>query len=143
MTGAGRGPGVRPVNTGPACPDNEVNYGNGIYATGSLSGLILKNNVKAHGTLPVVNLNLPDSLPFQWQLLNADNPAVTGGRIGALQKIYEDVAEVIPSDSLNRPLNVLIHAQSEFSLGKNKVNLLATYFLQRIFLTIKQSPKDL
>ena len=46
----------------------------------------LNNNVKAHGTLPVVNLNWPDRVK--------------------LQKIDEDRFEVLPSDSLNRPLKV-------------------------------------
>ena len=61
--------------------------------------------------------NWPDLLPRLCQLLDADNPAVTEGSFGALQKICEDSAEVLDSDSLNRPLNVLIPKVSQHSLS--------------------------
>lgn len=133
-------------------------------ATRSLSGLILKNNVKAHFTKfpndvslfikseclsavgdpsPLIRYNTvdyivpgqgynilifratvgilittiaskgelanwPDLLPTLCNLLDSDNYAVCEGSFGALQKICEDSAEVLDSDSLNRPLNVLI-----------------------------------
>ena len=114
-------------------------------ATRSLSGLILKNNVKAHFTKfppevavfikseclsavgdpsPLIRAtvgilittiaskgelhNWPDLLPTLANLLDSDNYTVCEGSFGALQKICEDSAEVLDSDSLNRPLNVLI-----------------------------------
>ena len=114
-------------------------------ATRSLSGLILKNNVKAHFTKfpkevslfikseclsavgdpsPLIRAtvgilittiaskgelgNWPDLLPTLCNLLDSDNYTVCEGSFGALQKICEDSAEVLDSDSLNRPLNVLI-----------------------------------
>ena len=52
--------------------------------------------------------NWPDLLPTLCNLLDSDNYSVCEGSFGALQKICEDSAEVLDSDSLNRPLNVLI-----------------------------------
>ena len=52
--------------------------------------------------------NWPDLLPTLCNLLDSDNYAVCEGSFGALQKICEDSAEVLDSDNLNRPLNVLI-----------------------------------
>jgi len=114
-------------------------------ATRSLSGLILKNNVKAHFTKfpndvalfikneclsavgdpsPLIRAtvgilittiaskgelhNWPELLPALCNLLDSDNYATCEGSFGALQKICEDSAEVLDSDNLNRPLNVLI-----------------------------------
>ena len=41
-------------------------------------------------------------------MLDSENYTVCEGSFGALQKICEDSAEILDSDSLNRPLNVLI-----------------------------------
>ena len=114
-------------------------------ATRSLSGLILKNNVKAHfnkfptevtvfikseclsavgdpsalirATVGILITtiasrgeltNWPDLLPSLCNMLDNEHPTVCEGSFGALQKICEDSAEILDSDSLNRPLNVLI-----------------------------------
>ena len=59
---------------------------------------------------------------------------MTEGSFGALHKIYEDSAEVLHSDSLNRPLNVLIPKVSllltilpVWCFDKHNVNLLAAF----------------
>jgi len=114
-------------------------------ATRSLSGLILKNNVKAHfnkfptevtvfikseclsavgdpsalirATVGILITtiasrgeltNWQDLLPSLCNMLDSEHPTVCEGSFGALQKICEDSAEILDSDSLNRPLNVLI-----------------------------------
>ena len=46
---------------------------------------------------------------------SSDNYATCEGSFGALQKICEDSAEVLDSDNLNRPLNVLIPKVRLFS----------------------------
>ncbi|PSN30206.1 Transportin-1 [Blattella germanica] len=113
--------------------------------TRSLSGLILKNNVKAHfhKFLPVVTefikseclsavgdpspliratvgilittiaskgelTTWPELLPALCNMLDSQDYNVCEGSFGALQKICEDSAELLDSDALNRPLNVLI-----------------------------------
>ncbi|XP_067124632.1 transportin-1 isoform X3 [Centruroides vittatus] len=113
--------------------------------TRSLSGLILKNNVKAHfhtfppevtefikseclnsvgDPSPLIRAtigilvttiaskgelaNWPDLLPRLCHLLDSEDYNVCEGAFGALQKICEDSAEVLDSDALNRPLNILI-----------------------------------
>jgi len=113
--------------------------------TRSLSGLILKNNVKAHFQkfLPVVTefikqeclsavgdpspliratvgilittiaskgelTTWPELLPALCSMLDSEDYNVCEGSFGALQKICEDSAELLDSDALNRPLNVLI-----------------------------------
>jgi len=114
-------------------------------ATRSLSGLILKNNVKAHfGHFPPAVANFirseclsavgdrspliratvgilittiaskgelsqwPDLLPALCQMLDSEDYNACEGAFGALQKVCEDSAEMLDSDALNRPLNVLI-----------------------------------
>uniref|UniRef100_UPI00358F60DF transportin-1 isoform X2 n=1 Tax=Myxine glutinosa TaxID=7769 RepID=UPI00358F60DF len=113
--------------------------------TRSLSGLILKNNVKAHFTAfpptvaafvkreclssigdpsPLIRAtigilittiasrgelqNWPDLLPQLCALLDSEDYNTCEGAFGALQKICEDSAEVLDSDVLDRPLNVMI-----------------------------------
>ncbi|KOX67391.1 Transportin-1 [Melipona quadrifasciata] len=113
--------------------------------TRSLSGLILKNNVKAHfykflpevtnfikqeclsaigDPSPLIRATVgilittiaskgeltrwPELLPALCQMLDSQDYNVCEGAFGALQKICEDSAEVLDSDALNRPLNVLI-----------------------------------
>ncbi|XP_012057478.1 PREDICTED: transportin-1 [Atta cephalotes] len=113
--------------------------------TRSLSGLILKNNVKTyfHKFLPeVINFvkqeclsavgdpspliratvgilittvasrgeltTWPELLPALCQMLDSQDYNVCEGAFGALQKICEDSAEILDSDALNRPLNILI-----------------------------------
>ncbi|XP_077981627.1 transportin-1-like isoform X3 [Glandiceps talaboti] len=113
--------------------------------TRSLSGLILKNNVKAHFTnfpsdvtdfikteclecigdpSPLIRAtigilittmaskggleNWPELLPRLCQLLESEDYNICEGAFGALQKICEDSAEVLDSEALNRPLNVMI-----------------------------------
>ncbi|XP_026739177.1 transportin-1 isoform X1 [Trichoplusia ni] len=113
--------------------------------TRSLSGLILKNNVKAHynsflpevaefikreclsavgdpsplirATVGIIITTIaskgeltswPDLLPALCQMLDSQDYNVCEGAFGALQKICEDTAEILDSDALNRPLNVLI-----------------------------------
>ena len=50
----------------------------------------------------------PDLLPRLCQMLDSDNYSVCEGAFGALQKICEDSADMLDSDALNRPLNILI-----------------------------------
>lgn len=113
--------------------------------TRSLSGLILKNNVKTHysSMLPSVSsfikqeclsavgdpspliratvgilittiaskgelVTWPELLPSLCGMLDSQDYNVCEGAFGALQKICEDSAEMLDSDALNRPLNVLI-----------------------------------
>ena len=114
-------------------------------ATRALSGLILKNNVKAHfhqfppdvaihlkeGCLQAVGdpspliratigilittiasrgtiFNWAELLPSLCSKLDSSDFAECEGAFGALEKICEDSAEMLDSDTLNRPLNVLI-----------------------------------
>ncbi|XP_046751407.1 transportin-1 [Diprion similis] len=113
--------------------------------TRSLSGLILKNNVKAHfnkfvpevtnfikqeclsaigDPSPLIRATVgilittvaskgeltswPELLPALCQMLDSQDYNVCEGAFGALLKICEDSAELLDSDALNRPLNVLI-----------------------------------
>ncbi|XP_062844648.1 transportin-1 isoform X1 [Trichomycterus rosablanca] len=113
--------------------------------TRSLSGLILKNNVKAHyhnfpsgvsnfiksvclqnlgDSSPLIRAtigilittiaskeelqNWPELLPKLCLLLDSEDFNTCEGAFGALQKICEDSAEVLDSDMLHRPLNVMI-----------------------------------
>uniref|UniRef100_A0AAQ4S975 Transportin-1 n=1 Tax=Gasterosteus aculeatus aculeatus TaxID=481459 RepID=A0AAQ4S975_GASAC len=113
--------------------------------TRSLSGLILKNNVKAHyqnfpngvsdfikseclqnigDSSPLIRAtvgilittiaskgelqNWPGLLPKLCQLLDSEDYNTCEGAFGALQKICEDSAEVLDSDVLDRPLNIMI-----------------------------------
>lgn len=113
--------------------------------TRSLSGLILKNNVKTHynGMIPSVSnfikqeclsavgdpspliratvgilittiaskgelTTWPELLPALCAMLDSQDYNVCEGAFGALQKICEDSAEMLDSDALNRPLNILI-----------------------------------
>ena len=50
----------------------------------------------------------PELLPRLCELLDSPDYTVCEGSFGALQKICEDSAEALDSDSLNRPLNFLI-----------------------------------
>ncbi|XP_076355748.1 transportin-1-like isoform X4 [Tachypleus tridentatus] len=113
--------------------------------TRSLSGLILKNNVKAHfhkfppevaefikseclnsvgDPSPLIHAtvgilittiaykgeltNWTELLPRLCQMLDSEDYNVCEGAFGALQKICEDSAEVLDSEALDRPLNILI-----------------------------------
>ncbi|KAJ4926379.1 hypothetical protein JOQ06_008553 [Pogonophryne albipinna] len=113
--------------------------------TRSLSGLILKNNVKAHyqnfpnGVSDFIKSeclqNIGDSSPLiratvgilittiaskgelqNWLellpklclLLDSEDYNTCEGAFGALQKICEDSAEILDSDLLDRPLNIMI-----------------------------------
>ncbi|UYV65620.1 TNPO1 [Cordylochernes scorpioides] len=113
--------------------------------TRSLSGLILKNNVKLHFSKfprevtefikweclnsigdpsPLIRAtvgilittiaskeeltNWPELLPRLCNLLDSEDYNACEGAFGALQKICEDSAELLDSDALNRPLNILI-----------------------------------
>ncbi|KAK1885679.1 Transportin-2 [Dissostichus eleginoides] len=113
--------------------------------TRSLSGLILKNNVKAHyqnfppnvaefikreclnnigDPSPLIRATIgilittiaskgelqtwPELLPQLCNLLNSDDYNTCEGSFGALQKICEDSSELLDSDALNRPLNIMI-----------------------------------
>ncbi|XP_058802239.1 transportin-1 isoform X2 [Phymastichus coffea] len=114
-------------------------------ATRSLSGLILKNNVKSHfhkfhpevtefikqeclsavgDPSPLIRATVgilittitskgdlstwPELLPALCQMLDSQDYNVCEGAFGALQKICEDSAEQLESDTVSRPLNVLI-----------------------------------
>uniref|UniRef100_A0A671KPM4 Transportin-1 n=1 Tax=Sinocyclocheilus anshuiensis TaxID=1608454 RepID=A0A671KPM4_9TELE len=96
--------------------------------TRSLSGLILKNNVKAHyqnfppavadfikreclnnigDPSPLIRATIGQSEPgFEWVWPGPF--ACVQGSFGALQKICEDSSELLDSDALNRPLNIMI-----------------------------------
>ncbi|ETE65694.1 Transportin-1, partial [Ophiophagus hannah] len=113
--------------------------------TRSLSGLILKNNVKAHfhnfpngvtdfikseclnnigDSSPLIRAtvgilittiaskgelqNWPELLPKLCSLLDSEDYNTCEGAFGALQKICEDSAEILDSDALDRPLNIMI-----------------------------------
>ncbi|XP_052631361.1 transportin-1 isoform X1 [Harpia harpyja] len=113
--------------------------------TRSLSGLILKNNVKAHfhnfpngvtdfikseclnnigDSSPLIRAtvgilittiaskgelqNWPELLPKLCSLLDSGDYNTCEGAFGALQKICEDSAEILDSDVLDRPLNIMI-----------------------------------
>ncbi|XP_078740754.1 transportin-1-like, partial [Lampetra fluviatilis] len=113
--------------------------------TRSLSGLILKNNVKAHyqgfpcavaefirrecltsigDPSPLIRATIgilittiasrgelqswPELLPKLCTLLDSDDYNTCEGAFGALQKICEDSAEILDSEVLERPLNVMI-----------------------------------
>ncbi|MGH0182919.1 UNVERIFIED_CONTAM: hypothetical protein FKN15_010741 [Acipenser sinensis] len=113
--------------------------------TRSLSGLILKNNVKTHfhnfpngvsdfikneclknigDTSPLIRAtvgilittiaskgelqNWPELLPKLCVLLDSEDYSTCEGAFGALQKICEDSAEILDSDILDRPLNIMI-----------------------------------
>ncbi|KAF1379394.1 hypothetical protein PFLUV_G00175610 [Perca fluviatilis] len=113
--------------------------------TRSLSGLILKNNVKAHyqnfpptvadfikqeclnnigDPSPLIRATIgilittiaskgelqtwPELLPQLCNLLNSDDYNTCEGSFGALQKICEDSSELLDSEALNRPLNIMI-----------------------------------
>ncbi|TRZ01377.1 hypothetical protein DNTS_034929 [Danionella cerebrum] len=100
--------------------------------TRSLSGLILKNNVKVHyqnfppGVAHFIKQEWelqtwPELLPQLCTMLNSEDYNTcevsalllctvfhTQGSFGALQKICEDSSELLDSDALNRPLNVMI-----------------------------------
>uniref|UniRef100_A0A8C2AZZ4 Transportin-1 n=1 Tax=Cyprinus carpio TaxID=7962 RepID=A0A8C2AZZ4_CYPCA len=113
--------------------------------TRSLSGLILKNNVKSHyqnfpngvsdfikneclqnigDSSPLIRAtvgilittiaskgelqNWPELLPKLCLLLDSEDYNTCEGAFGALQKICEDSAEILDSDMLDRPLNVMI-----------------------------------
>uniref|UniRef100_A0A669R244 Transportin-1 n=1 Tax=Phasianus colchicus TaxID=9054 RepID=A0A669R244_PHACC len=69
-------------------------------------GLILKNNVKAH----YQSFPPPVAEFIKQECLNniGDASSLIRGAFGALQKICEDSSELLDSDALNRPLNVMI-----------------------------------
>ena len=50
----------------------------------------------------------PELLPTLCNMLDSDNYDACEGSFGALQKICEDSAEVLDSDTVSRPLNILI-----------------------------------
>ena len=50
----------------------------------------------------------PELLPQLCEMLDSENYTVCEGSFGALQKICEDSAEALDSDTMNRPLNILI-----------------------------------
>ena len=50
----------------------------------------------------------PELLPSLCEMLDSEVYTTCEGSFGALQKICEDSAEILDSDNLNRPLNVLI-----------------------------------
>lgn len=113
--------------------------------TRSLSGLILKNNVKTNysrirpevlnfvkeacltdvgdpsplirATVGIIITTIaskgelttwPELLPALCSMLDSQDYNVCEGAFGALQKICEDSTELLDSDALNRPLNILI-----------------------------------
>jgi transportin-1 len=112
--------------------------------TRSLSGLILKNNIRHATNLqpeiieyikreclmalgdpsPLIRatvgilittiankggiLNWPELLPTLCDMLDSQEYSICEGAFGALQKICEDSAEVLDSNELNRPLNIMI-----------------------------------
>ncbi|CAG5107158.1 Similar to TNPO1: Transportin-1 (Homo sapiens), partial [Cotesia congregata] len=113
--------------------------------TRSLSGLILKNNVRTHyhkflpevtnfikqeclsavgdpdpmirATVGILITTIaskgevstwPELLPSLCQMLDSQDYNVCDGSFSALQKICEDSAELLDSDTVNRPLNVFI-----------------------------------
>ncbi|XP_053555682.1 transportin-1 [Bombina bombina] len=143
--------------------------------TRSLSGLILKNNVKAHfqnfpngvtdfikseclnnigDSSPLIRAtvgilittiaskgelqNWPELLPKLCSLLDSEDYNTCEGAFGALQKICEDSTEILDSDVLERPLNVMIPKFLQFfkhSSPKIRMPIIwfvdAKYMLQR------------
>lgn len=53
-------------------------------------------------------LNWPELLPTLCEMLDSQEYSICEGAFGALQKICEDSAEVLDSNELNRPLNIMI-----------------------------------
>lgn len=53
-------------------------------------------------------LNWPELLPTLCEMLDSTEYSICEGAFGALQKICEDSAEVLDSNELNRPLNIMI-----------------------------------
>ncbi|ETN63269.1 importin beta-2 [Anopheles darlingi] len=113
--------------------------------TRSLSGLILKNNIRIHGThlqpqiieyikqeclralgdpSPLIRAtagilittiankgglqNWPELLPTLCDMLDSQDYSVCEGAFGALQKICEDSADTLDSNTMSRPLNIMI-----------------------------------
>lgn len=125
-------------------------------ATRSLSGLILKNSLKAHwheyrrevteyikaeclnsvadqqslirATTGILIstiaqkgelANWPDLLPRLCMLMDQEDYAACEGAISTLQKICEDLGEVLESDTVNRPLDFLIPKFLQFLRHNN------------------------
>lgn len=65
---------------------------------------ILITTIASKGEL----INWQDLLPTLCSTLDSTDYNACEGAFGALQKICEDSAEVLDSDALNRPLNILI-----------------------------------
>ncbi|NXX35741.1 TNPO1 protein, partial [Nicator chloris] len=71
--------------------------------------------------------NWPDLLPKLCSLLDSEDYNTCEGAFGALQKICEDSAEILDSDVLDRPLNIMIpkflqffkHSSPKISLYKS------------------------
>uniref|UniRef100_G1SUT0 Transportin 2 n=1 Tax=Oryctolagus cuniculus TaxID=9986 RepID=G1SUT0_RABIT len=140
--------------------------------TRSLSGLILKNNVKAHyqsfpppvadfikqeclnnigdasslirATIGILITTIaskgelqmwPELLPQLCNLLNSEDYNTCEGAFGALQKICEDSSELLDSDALNRPLNIMYMLQRTQDHDEN-VALEACEF----WLTLAEQP---
>uniref|UniRef100_A0AAQ6A7B5 Transportin-1 n=1 Tax=Amphiprion ocellaris TaxID=80972 RepID=A0AAQ6A7B5_AMPOC len=99
--------------------------------TRSLSGLILKNNVKAHyqnfppavadfikqeclnnigDPSPLIRATIGEFVVWHQSCYFRDLASIntSDGSFGALQKICEDSSELLDSDALNRPLNIMI-----------------------------------
>jgi transportin-1 len=53
-------------------------------------------------------LNWPELLPTLCEMLDSQEYSLCEGAFGALQKICEDSADVLDSNELNRPLNIMI-----------------------------------
>ena len=111
--------------------------------TRSLSGLILKNNVKTHynsllpsvtdfiktecvqavrDTSPLIRATVvilittvaSNKLPALCQMLDSTDYNVCEGGFIALQKICEDSAEALDADTTNRPLDILFSKFLQF-----------------------------
>jgi transportin-1 len=66
--------------------------------------------------------NWPELLPRLVQMLDSNDYSACEGAFGALQKICEDSSEMLDSDALNRPLNILIPKFLQFfTHNSNKI----------------------
>ncbi|NXR23474.1 TNPO1 protein, partial [Cinclus mexicanus] len=63
--------------------------------------------------------NWPDLLPKLCSLLDSEDYNTCEGAFGALQKICEDSAEILDSDVLDRPLNIMIPKFLQFFKHSN------------------------
>ncbi|KAF4792232.1 Transportin-1 [Turdus rufiventris] len=81
----------------------EKSYGTDVIAAREEQSILI-TTIASKGELQ----NWPDLLPKLCSLLDSEDYNTCEGAFGALQKICEDSAEILDSDVLDRPLNIMI-----------------------------------